>query len=278
MESFANTIAKLEALIVRLEHNTGVAHRRSPFESGKEENHGHAHGHKEHSNAEAGHKQETAHAPKEAAPKDEGKAAKKEEKKEDKKEAKPKEGDKKKPEQKGKEAALDPAVADFVACEFRIGELTKVWKHPDSDKLYCENINIGKETREIASGLQKFVPIEGMTGKVVVWVNLKSKKLGGFPSHGMVMCASDKKIEGQEKVELCRPAEAAQVGERLFLEGFQDHFPQDQTVEPCSSKVLERVAEKFKTDDQGNIVYNGIKVLTPSGPLKAATLKDANVS
>lgn len=143
--------------------------------------------------------------------------------------------------------------------------------------MYCEKINIGKEIREIASGLQKFIPLEGMTGKVVVWVNLKSKKLGGFPSHGMVMCASDKKVEGEEKCELCRPHDAAEVGERVFLEGHEDKFP-DVTVDACSSKVMERVIEKFKTDADGNIVYNGVKVLTKAGPLKAATLKNANVS
>jgi len=29
-----------------------------------------------------------------------------------------------------------------------------LYKHPDSDKLWCEKINIGSEVREIASGLQ----------------------------------------------------------------------------------------------------------------------------
>jgi tRNA-binding EMAP/Myf-like protein len=33
---------------------------------------------------------------------------------------------------------------------------------------------------EIASGLQKFVTLEQMKGKVIVMANLKARKMGGF--------------------------------------------------------------------------------------------------
>lgn len=64
-------------------------------------------------------------------------------------------------------------------------------QHPDSENLYCEKINIGKEVREIASGLQKYVPHENMKGKVLVMANLKPRPLAGFNSNGMVVCASN---------------------------------------------------------------------------------------
>ena len=63
-------------------------------------------------------------------------------------------------------------------------------QHPASENLYCEKINVGGEVREIASGLQKFVPLEGMKGKVLVMANLKPRPLAGFNSNGMVVCAS----------------------------------------------------------------------------------------
>lgn len=44
--------------------------------------------------------------------------------------------------------------------------------------------------REIASGLQKEVPIDDMKGPVIVMVNLKPRPLGGFMSNGMVVCAA----------------------------------------------------------------------------------------
>jgi tRNA-binding EMAP/Myf-like protein len=65
------------------------------------------------------------------------------------------------------------------------------WKHPSSEYLYCEKIDIGEpEARTIASGLQANVPIEQMSGLVLVMANLKERKMGGFPSNGMVLCAS----------------------------------------------------------------------------------------
>ena len=51
---------------------------------------------------------------------------------------------------------------------------------------------VGKELREIASGLQEHVPIQNMKGKVIVMANLKPKPVGGFVSNGMVVCSSDK--------------------------------------------------------------------------------------
>jgi tRNA-binding EMAP/Myf-like protein len=41
-----------------------------------------------------------------------------------------------------------------------------------------------------------------MKGKVLVMVNLKPKSLAGFPSNGMVVCASN---EDHTKVELLIP-------------------------------------------------------------------------
>jgi len=77
--------------------------------------------------------------------------------------------------------------------EMRVGVIVEAWEHPDSEKLWCERIDVGEsEVREIASGLRAFYKLEDMKGaRVVVLCNLKIKKLGGFPSNGMVMCASN---------------------------------------------------------------------------------------
>lgn len=64
--------------------------------------------------------------------------------------------------------------------------------------------------REIGSGLKNKIPIEEMKkGEVLVWVNLKPRKLGDIMSNGMIMCASnaDKSI-----VELIRPPPGSVVG------------------------------------------------------------------
>jgi tRNA-binding EMAP/Myf-like protein len=75
--------------------------------------------------------------------------------------------------------------------DIRVGKIVDICVNPNSDKLYNEKIDIGGgEIREIASGLQKFIPIEKLRdAPVVVLVNLKAKKLADYMSHGMVLCA-----------------------------------------------------------------------------------------
>lgn len=89
------------------------------------------------------------------------------------------------------------------------------WKHPDSQKLYCEKINIGGEVREIASGLQEFVPHEDMKGLVIVMANLKPRPLAKFMSNGMVVCASN---NDHTQVHIIRPE--GKISERVFLDGY----------------------------------------------------------
>lgn len=87
-----------------------------------------------------------------------------------------------------------------------------MWKHPESEKLYCERIEVCGEVREIASGLQQFVAIDDMKGPVIVMANLKPKPLAKFMSNGMVVCASN---ADHTDVEVIRPEGAN--SERVFL-------------------------------------------------------------
>ena len=51
-----------------------------------------------------------------------------------------------------------------------------MWVHPEADKLYCEEIDVGEEEgpRQIASGLRAHYSEEEMLGKrVLVVANLK---------------------------------------------------------------------------------------------------------
>ena len=93
-----------------------------------------------------------------------------------------------------------------------------VWPHPDSDKLFCEKIDCGEAfggVREVASGLQKHYKVEDLKDRMVlVAANLKAKKLGGFPSHGMVLCAST--ADGLSFVD---PPKGAKPGDAVALPG-----------------------------------------------------------
>jgi len=45
-------------------------------------------------------------------------------------------------------------VSDIGQMDIRVGKIVKVWKHPESEKLYCEEVELANgEIRKIASGL-----------------------------------------------------------------------------------------------------------------------------
>ena len=61
-----------------------------------------------------------------------------------------------------------------------------------SDKLYKLQVKIGSETRQVVSGIKKFLSPDDIIGKTVVVVyNLKPVKLRGEMSCGMILAASN---------------------------------------------------------------------------------------
>jgi methionyl-tRNA synthetase len=86
-------------------------------------------------------------------------------------------------------------IDDFAKIELIVGTVEKCEKHPDADKLLVSQINIGKETRQIVSGIADFYTPEEMIGKkVIVVANLKPAKLRGVESQGMILAGSKKKV------------------------------------------------------------------------------------
>merc|ERR1712137_347847 len=97
----------------------------------------------------------------------------------------------------------DRPVDDITRLDIRVGKIQKVWAHPEADKLWCEEIDLGEDSiRTIASGLRAHVTAEQMLGAtVVVLANLKPRTMKGFESQGMVLCTTN---ESDGKVELLR--------------------------------------------------------------------------
>jgi methionine--tRNA ligase beta chain len=121
--------------------------------------------------------------------------------------------------QEKKESPAPAGEIDVSMLDIRVGVITKAWEHEEAEKLFCEEIDIGEdEPRQIASGLKAYYNVDDLVGqRVLVLANLKARKLVGFPSHGMVMCASN---EDGSKVEFLEPPADAKIGERVMVEGF----------------------------------------------------------
>jgi len=169
-----------------------------------------------------------------------------------------------------------PATADplasyegppITALDIRVGRITKVWVHEEADKLYCEEIDVGEdEPRQIASGLRPYLSEEDLDGRMVlVLCNLKARKLAGFPSHGMVLCASN---GDHTDVKLVSVPVDAKIGERVTVPGFtfegEEGAPYKEN-KVGKKKVFEKIAPFLKTSEYGVPEFGGRPLLTSAG-------------
>lgn len=155
---------------------------------------------------------------------------------------------------------------DISKLDIRVGVITKAWEHPEAEKLFCEEIDLGEETgpRQIASGLKEYYKVDDLIGrKVLVLANLKARKLVGFPSHGMVLCASSE----NGGVQFVDPPEDAQVGERVMVEGYEGEPATENQV--IKKKMLEAIFPDLKTNGDGVATYKGVPLTTSSGPCRS---------
>lgn len=176
-----------------------------------------------------------------------------------------------------------PSAADepisINSIDLRVGRIISVTKHETADKLYCEMIDVGEdEPRAIASGLVPHYSVEEMQDRrIIVICNLLPRKLVGFKSNGMVLCAAKPNANGEgEKVEFIDPPADAAIGERIVGEGLKLHDP--LSAKQCDKKkAFETVANDLKVDADGIAVWGDVKLITVNskGTSSAPTLRDA---
>ncbi|OQR90369.1 methionyl-tRNA synthetase [Thraustotheca clavata] len=172
-------------------------------------------------------------------------------------------------------AKVKTEVPLFAACDIRVGTITKVWPHPDSDKLYCEEIDVGLDAPvQIASGLRPFYSQEQVLNrKVIVLLNIKAAKLAGFKSNGMVLCALD---DANNAIEFIEPPAGAVNGERVVIA--------TESGDPVSEgqmkkqKIWEKLSVDLKTNGNLEATYKGAVITTSVGPCKAKSLKNVRIA
>jgi len=160
----------------------------------------------------------------------------------------------------------------ITALDIRVGRITKVWEHPEADKLYCEEIDVGEdEPRTVASGLKPYMKTDDMEGKLVlVLCNLKKRNMVGFPSHGMVLCASN---SDHTDVRLVNPPIDAKVGERITIPDFDF---EGEDAKPFAEnkfgkkKIFEKIAPHLVTSKYGVPEFLGRPFMTSAGVCTSA--------
>lgn len=85
------------------------------------------------------------------------------------------------------------SIDDFSKVNLVVGKIVEANEHPNASKLMVLKVNIGKEVRQIVSGIREYYEPKDLIGKkVCVVTNLAPIKLRGVESNGMICCAGKK--------------------------------------------------------------------------------------
>ena len=102
---------------------------------------------------------------------------------------------------------------DFAKVKLVVGKVLECEPVPKSDKLLRLIVDIGTEKRQVVSGIAKFYKPEDLIGKKIILVaNLKTAKLRGVESNGMILAASSKDADGNEDVRVIFADDQTEIG------------------------------------------------------------------
>ncbi|AOW30960.1 hypothetical protein MEM_05572 [Candida albicans L26] len=135
--------------------------------------------------------------------------------------------------------------------KLQVGQIQLCKRHDDSDKLYVSQVEIGNDTTiQVCSGLVPYIPIDQMQNrKVVVVTNMRTRKLRGEKSMGMIL-AAEKEMNEQLNVEPVIPPTTSIIGERLHF-GIADNFEPPK----LKDKVWEYIQPRLKTTADKKVVF-----------------------
>lgn len=84
---------------------------------------------------------------------------------------------------------IEEIIEETFPLDLRVAKVEKVSDHPEADKLYILDIDVGHK-RQIVAGIKPYYKKEELEGKnIVVVSNLKPAKLRGIVSQGMLLAA-----------------------------------------------------------------------------------------
>jgi len=97
----------------------------------------------------------------------------------------------------------------------KVAKIIDVQNHPNADKLYVLQIDLGNEKRQLVGGLKEhYSPEELLNKKLIVITNLKYAKLRGVESQGMLLAGDDGEHVGVLTVD------KSEAGDKVFLDGY----------------------------------------------------------
>ncbi len=152
--------------------------------------------------------------------------------------------------------------------DLRVARIEQVEQHPNADKLYVLQLEVGEEARQIVSGLVDHYSIEELSGQHIVLVyNLKPAKLRGIKSEGMLLAAS---TEGEKELEVLFLPEV-EPGTRLSLNGEE---PESEGAKRISIDDFFSVPMRV---EESTVMIGSSAVAADGTPVRTKTLARGSV-
>ncbi len=102
---------------------------------------------------------------------------------------------------------------EWKKLDLRVARIIDVKEHPNADKLYLLDVDLGNEKRQLVAGLKNNYSPDELKGKLcVVFTNLEPATIRGIKSEGMVLAAVN---EDKSKVFILQPEKDIELGSRI---------------------------------------------------------------
>lgn len=135
----------------------------------------------------------------------------------------------------------------------KVGLIKHCTPHPNADKLYISQVDIGDSSLQVVSGLVNHIPLNKMLDKrVVVIENMKNSNFKGIKSFAMLLAAFD-----ENTVQLINPPLSSPVGDKLCFGPFTPLYNKS------SIKDWKPYAEKLSVNSQGVVTFTDGEIAHP---------------
>lgn len=154
---------------------------------------------------------------------------------------------------------IPPVSLPSFPLDLVVGKIISVQDHPNAEKLYVLQLDLGKEKRQVVAGIKKWWKAEELLNRKVVLVrNMKPAKLRGELSQGMILAADD----GGRVVPLF--AEKTAAGETVSFKGLENRKA-EVSFDEFQQLIMTIVQEKVMYDGKNllsaveGIIVRGVR-------------------
>jgi len=103
--------------------------------------------------------------------------------------------------------------ANWQKLDLRVAKILDVKPHPNADKLYLLEVDLGTEKRTLVAGLKAHYHPAVLKNKLcVVFTNLEPAEIRGIKSEGMILAAGNK---DKSKVFILTPEQEIEPGSKI---------------------------------------------------------------